>query len=298
MRRSDATAGLTLHRVSPPRPPLWQERLGTFLLFSLGPTLERQEQPEPPPELAPWEVVEIPRSVGAGTLSGLWFPAPAVSRGGVLLGHPWVVWGKSYFYRRGRIEALRAAGYHVLLFDLPGLGESGPRWGFPDRDVADALAFLRARSAGLPLHVWGVSSGGHWTHPVISNGGGVAGAFFEDVSPHLLEWSWRQAPWGRPFYLFFRVVLRQAYRFVDMRRHAAARGAAAAGYVGGELDRGVLPADTRALAEASGGACLIVPDADHLASIKLANEEVIRLGLEVLARAELASGRLDRLHLA
>lgn len=282
----------------PPRPPRWQERLGTFLLFALGPKLPRQEQPEPPAELAPWDEVEIPRSVGKGSLSGLWFPAPAEPRGGVLLGHPWVVWGKSYFFRRGRIEALRAAGYHVLAFDLPGLGASGPRKGFPDLDVADALAFLRSRVPDLPLHVWGVSSGGHWAHPVISDAGGVSGAFFEDVSPHLLEWSWRQAPWGRPFYLFFRLVLRQAYRYVDMRLHAVARGAAATGYVGGELDRGVRPADTRALAEASGGEWLIIPGADHLASIKLANDEVIRLGLSVLARAELAASCNDGVRLA
>lgn len=272
----------------PPRPPRWQEALGTFLLFALGPKLARQEQPEPPAELAPWQTVAIPRTVGEGTLSGVWFPSLGSPRGGVLLAHPWLEWGKSYFYRRGRIEALRNAGYQVLVFDLPGIGGSGPRAGFPDRDVADALAFLRSRGEGLPLHVWGVSSGGHWAHPVIASGAGVAGAFFEDVSPHLLEWSWRQAPWGRPFYFFFRTALRRAYRYVDMRQHAAARGARAVGYVSGELDRGVRPADTRALAAAAGGECLIVPEADHLAAIKLANDEVIRFGLSVLARAEQA----------
>src|SRR5262249_57142801 len=100
----------------------------------------------------------------------------------------------------------------------------------------------------LPLHVWGVSSGGFWAHLVLSATNGVAGAMFEDVSPHLLEWSWRVVPGWRPGYLFLRCAFPRVYRFLDLRRHAPALRVAAPAYLSGSADPGVRPADTRALA--------------------------------------------------
>jgi uncharacterized protein len=268
------------------RPPAWQESLGGFLLRALGPKVRAENLPGVPAELAPFAELTLPRPRGKGHLAALWFPTAKDLRGGVLLLHPWMAWGKTYFFRRGRIEALRDAGYHVLTFDLPGFGGSGPPRGFYDLDVAAALAFLRERVPGLPLHVWGVSSGGYWAHPVIARVGGVAGAFFEDVSPHLLEWSWRTAPWGRPFYLVFRGLLPAAHRFLDIRRHAGARRALAVAYVSGDRDRGVLPEDTRALGEAAGGEAHVVPGAEHLGSIKRANAFVLATALALFRRAE------------
>ncbi len=236
---------------------------------------------EPPAELAPWEEVQIPRGRGAGTLSGTWFPARE-PRGGVLLVHPWVPWGRAYFHRRGRIETLRAAGFHALAFDLPGFGGSGPPAGFFDRDVADALTFLAERAAGLPLAVWGISAGGYWAHMVLSARPGVTAAVFEDVSPHLIEWAWRLAPWGRPFYLLYRWLLPRAYRFLDVRRHAPALRVERTAYVSGADDRAIRPGETRALATASGGRCLVVDGAGHLDSIRLANAEVLELAMDTL----------------
>ncbi|MFN7961958.1 MAG: hypothetical protein U0002_11855 [Thermoanaerobaculia bacterium] len=278
----------------PSRPAFWQEQLGGFLLRFRGPKLGDEPQPPPPPDLAPFEPVAIPRTSGPGSLSAHWFPASGKPRGKVLLLHPWLVWGQAYFYRRGRIEALRQAGYHALTVDLPGFGGSGAPHGLYHRAVSDAHSWLENREPDLPLHAWGVSSGGYWAHPVISSGSSVLGAFYEDVSPHLLEWSWRMYPWGRPFYLFFRTVIPRAYRFIDMRRHAAARKAAASFYVSGERDLGVRPSDTQDLARAAGGESLIVPNAGHLAAIKLANQEVLARALETFARAESSAPRASR----
>lgn len=257
--------------------------MGLFLFLS--PHLPSTPQPEPRADLGPFEVVTVPRRDRPGTLSAVWFPAER-PRGAVLLLPPWLVWGKAYFYLRGRLQALHAAGYHVLILDFPGFGGSGPVQGFFDRDVEDGLEFLRQRAAGLPLHVWGVSAGGSWAHLALSRTRGVSGAVFEDVSPHLFEWSWRVAPLGRPAYLFFRTVFRSAYRFLDARRHAAAMALRAVAYVSGELDPGVRPEDTRALAEAAGGQWRIVPGADHLGAIKVAGEEVLSLALDTFRRAE------------
>jgi pimeloyl-ACP methyl ester carboxylesterase len=274
----------------PPRPPAWEEAVGSRLFRLLSPGRGDGELPAPPAEMAPFEEVSLPRSRGPGALSATWFEGPAEARGAVLLLHPWLVWGRTYFHRRGRVEALRRWGYHALTVDLPGFGGSGPPRGFYDRDVADAVAYLGRRCPALPLHLWGVSSGGYWAHPVLSASGAVAGAMFEDVSPHLLEWGWRQVPWGRPGYLFFQTVLRSAYRFLDMRLHGAALRVAAAAYAAGGDDPGISAADTRALAAASGAHCHVVDRAGHLAAIKKDRDGILELARDTFARAEALRG--------
>ncbi len=271
---------------APDRPPAWEEAAADWLFRAMAPPLAVVRQPTPPDWLAPWQSLAVPRRQGRGFLSATWFKASsAAARGAVLLLHPWVKWGKAYFQRGGRVEALRAAGYHVLAPDLPGFGGSAAPDGFPDLDVAACLAYLRRRAAALPLHLWGVSSGGYWAHPALSAGDSVCGAFFEDVAPHLVDWSWRMAPRGRPVYLIFRTAMPRAYRFLAMRRHAAALRLAAAAYVSGECDPGVLPEETRDLARRAGASHLIVPAAEHLGAIKRSPAAVIGLALETFDNA-------------
>lgn len=281
-------------RTPPPRPSPLEERLASGLFFLMSPHMSWMEQPEPPSGLVPFEPVAVERRQGSGALTGTWYPAMPpegeAARGAVLLLHPWLPWGKSYFYRRGRIQALRAAGYAALALDFPGFGGSGPRDGFLDRDVEAGLDFLRGRAEGLPLHVWGVSSGGYWAHLVLSRVDGVSGAMFEDVSSHLIQWSWRRIPLKRPLYLFFWTFFRDAYRYLDLRRQAPTlRRLGAVAYAGGEKDPGVYPGETRELARLAGGESLIVPGAGHLAAIKIANQGVIELALATFRKAEAVS---------
>ena len=264
---------------APPRPSAGQERLASRLFLALSPRLRARRQASPS-HLSAFEHLEIERSRGRGMLAGTWYAAAGAPRGAVLMAHPWVQWGEGYFHRRGRVEALQAAGYHVLTFDLGGVGASGPAAAaFYDRDLEDALAALAVRARGLPLHFWGVSCGGYWGHLLLSRMA-VAGAMFEDVPRHLIEWSSRMAPWGLPCYLFFQHGLRASYRFMDLRRHAPHLRVRAAAYVSGGRDRGVLPAETAELAGSAGASHRLVSDAGHLESIKMAGEEVIRLALE------------------
>ncbi len=227
----------------PPRPPLWEEALSSRLFLAISPHVAAHggAAGQPPASLAPWEDVRVPRRSGDGVLRGTWFPAAGTARGAVLLAAPWQKWGRAYFHRRGRLEALRAAGYHSLTVDLPNFGGSGPPAGYFDRDLSDAAAYLDLRCPALTLHLWGVSSGGYWAHPLLARTNRFSGAFFEDVSPHLLEWAWKSAPWGRPCYLAFRLLFPRGYRFLDARRHAAATRAVATSYVAGGLDAGDLP---------------------------------------------------------
>lgn len=270
---------------APKRPPRWQERAGLALFRALAPRLPEKKLPAAPAALAPFEELLVSSDRGAGSLSATWFPANRTARGAVLLLHPWLVWGRSYFHRRGRIQALREAGYHTLMIDFPGFGDSTAPTGLYDRYVESALELLARRAAGLDLFVWGVSSGGYWAHPALSRTSRVAGAMFEDVSPHLLEWSWRTAPLGRPCYLFFEKAIPATYSYLDARRHADAFDLGAVTYVSGARDAGVLPEETRELAERAGGSYRIFEEADHLGSIKVAKEMVIRTALQTFERA-------------
>ncbi|HEX6200598.1 MAG TPA: alpha/beta fold hydrolase [Thermoanaerobaculia bacterium] len=278
----------------PERPSPLYERLSFRWWRTFGPRLPRIEQPGPPASLAPFELVEVERPGRPGRLAGTWFPVRSggrrAARGAVLLLPPFMEWGRAYFHRRGRLEALRRAGYHALTADLPGLGGSGPVAGFFDRDVEDALRWLKERAAGLPVHVWGVSAGGYWAHMTLSRTNGVRGAMFEDVSPHLLEWAGRFMPAAKPAHLAFRTLFPKSFRYFDLRRHAPALRVARAAYVSGKRDLGVRPRDTRELAELAGGEVKIVPRAGHLESIKLATDEVVELALRTFAAAEKAGG--------
>ncbi|MGH9361683.1 MAG: alpha/beta fold hydrolase, partial [Thermoanaerobaculia bacterium] len=169
--------------------------------------------------------------------------------------------------------------------DLSGFGGSAPPDGLYDRDVEDALAVLASLAPELPLHVWAVSSGGHWTIPLLARRDGVAGAMFEDVAPHILRWSMRAAPYFAPAYLVFEAALPRAFRYLDMRRHAPYLGRMATAFVSGEKDRGIPPAATERLARLAGGAWRIVRNAPHLGAIKLAPREVIGLALKTFERA-------------
>lgn len=283
----------TYHHVPaapPPRPPAAQERRADFLFRALSPRLKKVEPSDPPSKLMPFDRFQIERSNGRGRLAATWYPASCAARGAALLVHPWVPWGQDYFHRRGRLPALRAAGFHALTFDLGGVGRSGgPAGDFYTSDLADAVRALRQRTDGLPLHLWGVSAGGYWAHFLLSRSAGIEGAVFEDVSAHLIRWSRRKAPWGMPCYLFFQHCWRHAYRFLDLSRHAPSLRVRAAAYVGGGRDSGVLPDETRELARLSRAECLIVPGADHLEAIKIAEKEVIALALRTFDRARFRS---------
>ncbi|MEM7585087.1 MAG: alpha/beta fold hydrolase [Acidobacteriota bacterium] len=288
----------------PERPERWQEAFANRLFLALSPRVPAVRRGAPSKMLAPYERFTVARSRGRGTLSATWYPAlgaaaPGMTaRGAVLLVHPWVRWGQAYFERRGRLGALRAAGYHAMTFDLGGFGSSTAAPSeFYDRDIEDALKALRSRAGDLPLHLWGVSSGGYWAHALLSRrtqrglpaefGGAVVhGAVFEDVAQHLIEWSGRMAPWGKPCYAFFRNVLTRAYRFMDLSRHAPHLRVRSVGYISGELDRGVLSTETRRLARLAHGRSLVIQGADHLEAIKKGAEEVLAFALDTFELAE------------
>ena len=273
----------------PARLPRWQEAVAGRLFRALEPRL-RGRQPRIPRRLTPYTRYAIARPRG-GELSATWFPAVggAAPRGAVLLAPPWHEWGQTFLHYYGRIEALRAAGYHALTFDPAGLGDSGTPVGLADRDLEVAIAELRQRAPGLPLHFWGVSFGGYWAHPALCRTTGILGAVFEDVATNLIDWSRRIEPNAWPCYFFFRYALPRAYRYLDLRRHAAHLKVAAASYIGGAQDPGVSAEETRRLARLAAGESLVIPGAGHLEALRKSRDRVTAFALETFERAMLAA---------
>lgn len=275
-------------QAAPPRPTKRMEGFAKWLLSALAPELPELVPASPNSRLQPFEGVLIERrcSSGGGFLSGYWFTAEGEAKGAVLMVHPWLHWGQGFLHRRGRVETLRQAGYHVLTFDLGGFGHSGPEAScFHDRDIEDALAYLRQRAAGLSCHLWGVSAGGAWSHAVLSRVEGVSGAVFEDVPQSLLEWSRRMSPSGLPFYLFFQHCLPGAYRFLDQRYHAPFLKVRAVTYIGCEDDEGAPIGETRRLAKLADGQFLSIPGIGHLGALVTERQRVFDKVLETFARA-------------
>ena len=291
----------------PVRPRPIVEALGSRLLRALAPKTPSCSSLSPPAALAPWSPLTI--HTEGSRLSATWFPAqgfpaqgfpargfPAPAshsessdadgkaRGVVVLAHPWVPGGQAYFFRRSRLKALRQAGYHALTFDFPGFGDS-ERWqpGFLDRDLSAVLDFVDTLAPGLPKFFWGVSAGGYWGHLSLSSRSDITAAVFEETPIHLIDWSDRVAPQRRWCHAFYRRVLAPAYRFLDLRRHAAHLQVSAASYISGLDDPGILPAETHELARLAKGQSRIVPNANHLDVIKRAGKDWTQMVLQTFS---------------
>lgn len=271
------------------RPPRWEERIADALLSLGAPRVQPVPALPPDKALHPYDARLAPRRHAEGVLDTTWYPPtgdPRDMRGAVLLCPPWVDWGQAYFHRRGRIEALREAGYGALTFDLGGFGRTTPTRGFRDRDVHDALDELARRAPDVPHHLWGVSSGGHWSHAALAVRSGVAGAVFEDVTPHLFEWRVHMGLPGRHATDATRRILPRADRFMDARNHAPHLRVRATAYVAGGNDPGIPVSDAHALARSTNGRVLVIEEAGHLQAIKLETRRVIDLALSTFERAE------------
>lgn len=106
-----------------------------------------------------WYRLSIASKSGA-RLSALLAPThQAQAKGAVLMAHPMGVVAKGFWMKYGHAELLRQAGYHVMVFDLNGFGEStSTNMDFP-LDVLAAGQALQVRYPHLPVAVVGASMG-------------------------------------------------------------------------------------------------------------------------------------------
>jgi alpha-beta hydrolase superfamily lysophospholipase len=104
-----------------------------------------------------WERVAIPSRSG-DRLAALLRVAPQ-GRGVVVCAHPMGRAAKGFWLRHGHAQALHEAGYHVLVFDYNGFGES-PSTNFEYQlDSLSAGSWARDRFPDLPVHALCASFG-------------------------------------------------------------------------------------------------------------------------------------------
>ncbi len=276
----------------PPRPGRLEESLARFLLLAASPPLRRRAPALPSARLGQPRRFVTARRRGCGTIEGDLFRRPGGGRGLVVFLPPWVPQGGSWFFRHGRVEAVLDAGYDALVVDLPGLrrGRRGP--GFFDREISALIADAAELVGDAPLFLWGVSSGGYWAHFALSSGARVEGVVFEDVAAHLLTWAHREAPQWAHFYRVFERFLTRAWPFLGIAAHAPFLGVERGLWISGELDRGVLPDETRLVAHEAGGRSMIVEAAGHLGAMRVAPARVLDAALGVFEAAVAERGAL------
>lgn len=110
-------------------------------------------------EQSQWQRLSIDSGSGARIAALLATAHTAEARGAVLLAHPMGVAAKGFWMKHGHAELLRQAGYHVMLFDLNGFGESTSSSMDYPLDVLAAGLALQARYPQLPVALLGASMG-------------------------------------------------------------------------------------------------------------------------------------------
>lgn len=141
-----------------------------------------------------WQRLHV-RSESGATLSALLACAHTPqARGAVLMAHPMGAAAKGFWMKYGHAEMLRQAGYHVMVFDLNGFGESSSTtMDFP-LDVLAAGHALQARYPDLPVAVFGASMGAAMSVCAMARPGHpFKAAVLESAFPTLLHF-WSRYP--------------------------------------------------------------------------------------------------------
>lgn len=121
-------------------------------------------------------------SVDGSSLEGALLPHAGRASGVAVLCHPFSKYGFHYFIRHGLVDTLNELGFHVLLFNFKGVGNSsfeGPS--FVD-DVVGAVRCARQLYPETPLYLFGASFGGYQAiHAIPRIDGSVVRALFDSV---------------------------------------------------------------------------------------------------------------------
>ena len=127
---------------------------GNFMVRWRNPLTETQQQA--------WQPVSV-RSQSGGTLVGLFAMAQTDSpKATIVCGHPMGKEAKGYFLKNGYTDLLLEHGYHVLIFDINGFGESSHGNFFYFHDIVAIGQKAKTLTPNLPIGYHGISLGGQW----------------------------------------------------------------------------------------------------------------------------------------
>lgn len=238
-------------------------------------------------DAARWQRLSLASESGANLAALLGEARAGQVRGAVLLCHPMGTAAKGFWLKHGHAELLRAAGYHVMLFDLNGFGESSSTTMDYPLDVLAAGQALQARYPDLPVALLGASMGAAMglcalalaQHP-------FKAAVLESAFPTLLHF-WRPYPLPRLGIQLSRLLYPAGERRLRPL-HAAQRlvGRPPLLLIYGEEDRHTPLADGQQLHAALTAATQCefwqVPGADHTLAYVAQPEAYARRVLEFL----------------
>ncbi len=214
-----------------------------------------------------WERVSFPNPSGAN-LSGLWGQAQGSATGTLVLAHPMGKAAKGFWLKHGHASLFRRSGFHVLVFDANGFGEStASSFDYP-ADVLAAGLWAQSRTPELQVGLVGASFGAGWGLCALAREGSpYRVAVLEAAFPTLPEF-WKHYPVAH-------TVLNLSQIFWPTLEQNLRPEAQASKVVGqpdvlliyGEKDKYTTPEHgkrlARALASATNVSLTVLPEVDH-----------------------------------
>ncbi|NHF59241.1 alpha/beta hydrolase [Flavobacteriaceae bacterium TP-CH-4] len=142
-----------------------------------------------------WKLIRF-QSNSRALLSGLVAESKStVTKGVIVLGHPMGKEAKGYFLKNGYTDLLRENGYHVLIFDLNGFGESQTGNFDYFEDIISAGYEAKRRYPEYPLGYFGISMGGQFATIAFAEGHPFEFAIVESAA-NTLEDFWIHYPFA------------------------------------------------------------------------------------------------------
>jgi pimeloyl-ACP methyl ester carboxylesterase len=240
-----------------------------------GAFMVKWRNPIPESERDDWQEVSTTSKSG-GRIVGLFRRTQAAApKATIVLGHPMGKEAKGYFIKHGYTDLLLQNGFHVLVFDINGFGESSHgNFSYYDDILAIGLEAQRL-TPELPIGYHGISLGGQW----------AVMTFADDVHPYRfavvesaatsLDEFWRRFPSAHRVLRFLNFFMpRYAHQIKPIERIAEAKHLHSILWIYSETDDWT-PLDMGRRLHAR---CRIpselwtVPDAEHAAIMKSAHK--------------------------
>jgi alpha-beta hydrolase superfamily lysophospholipase len=167
---------------------LKQPFFGRFMVDWQSPLSPRQQKD--------WQPVQVESRSGA-TIQGLLGRADTqVAKAVIVMGHPMGKEAKGYFIKHGYTDLLRQHGYHTLVFDINGFGESScGNFNFYEDLLAIGAEATRL-VPNLPVGYFGISLGAQWASIAFTDDNHPYRFAILESPPSTLEEFWVKFPFA------------------------------------------------------------------------------------------------------
>ncbi len=152
------------------------------------------QSPLSPQEQTDWQTVSVSSKSGATIRGLLGWATNEAPKAIIVLGHPMGKEAKGYFIKHGYTDLLRKHGYHTLVFDINGFGESTcGNFNFHE-DLLAVGAEATRLVPNLPVGYFGISLGAQWASIAFANDNHPYHFAILESPPSTLEEFWVKFP--------------------------------------------------------------------------------------------------------